>query len=135
MTLIEWNEKFETGFPPIDHEHRALISLINELFSKVSAKCSADEVGYYLGEIHVRIEAHFALEEKLMRDNRYAGYALHKENHDRLLETIRDIMDEVEREPGYDYETVLAGKISCWFGVHFRTLDRDFHATGLDRNH
>ncbi len=128
MSLIEWKDSFKSGFPPIDHEHRLLISLINELFAKISARCSRDEVNYYLGEIHAQIEAHFALEEKLMRDSNFADYATHKEDHDRLLETIRDIMEEVKNDPEYDCEIVLGGKMSAWFGVHFRTLDGNLHA-------
>ena len=31
MKLIEWRDKFQLGIPAVDHEHRELINLINEL--------------------------------------------------------------------------------------------------------
>ena len=31
MTLIEWKEQYSLGVPAVDHEHRALVDLINSI--------------------------------------------------------------------------------------------------------
>ncbi len=128
MALLSWKDALKSGHPSVDYEHENLISTINEMHDKmVGGDGSHDTIKHYLGEIHALIEAHFALEEKIMRDIDYAELAAHKADHDRLLEEIRDIMDQVEEEADFDYNSALAKKMSVWFALHFSTLDKDFH--------
>lgn len=128
MALVEWRSEFETGIPSIDYEHEHLITVINTLYDRAGKDAARDDVLDMLGEVHALIEAHFALEEKVMRDMRYADYPAHKADHDRLLEDIRDIMEDVEAGANPDFGDALRGRISHWFGEHFRTLDRKLHA-------
>ena len=79
-----------------------------------------------LGEIYAQIAAHFALEEKYMRETRYMAYAEHKEDHEILLDDLRDIMDQVEDDGTYD-EKRLSKDLSFWFSEHFRTHDAQLH--------
>lgn len=126
MPLIDWREEFALGLPDVDHEHRELIELINETHAKMSAASNPDLVTDFLGEIHARIAAHFALEEKIMRDLRYDGATTHKEDHERLLDEIRDIMDACEQGAGFDSDH-LAGRLEAWFTNHFKTEDARLH--------
>ena len=126
MTLLDWQTDFECGVVSIDHEHRQLIEVINDLYARIGDDSGNDEVTRLLGEIHGLIESHFALEEKLMRDASYANYGPHKADHDRLLDDIRDIMDSVHGGSDPVGEP-LAQRLRAWFSDHFRTLDRDLH--------
>lgn len=85
-----------------------------------------DAVAAFLGEINVRIGAHFALEEKEMRGRRYDQLAAHKADHERLLDEIRDLMDRYEDDQSFD-EQELARRLTDWFTVHFRTHDVRLH--------
>lgn len=128
MSVIEWKQDFKTGFPSIDYEHEHLIAVINSLADRISVDASFDEVDSHLAEIHGLVEAHFALEEKIMRDLKYVGYAEHKEDHDRLLDEIRDIMESVAANAAFDYRAALGERVGAWFGNHFRTLDPQLQA-------
>jgi hemerythrin len=79
-----------------------------------------------LGEICARIAAHFALEEREMRDLKYVGLGEHKRDHERLLEDILDIMADVESPRGYD-AALLENRLTAWFTEHFRTHDARLH--------
>ena len=37
MSLIEWKEEFSVGVPDVDHEHRELIALINQIHDRLEA--------------------------------------------------------------------------------------------------
>lgn len=123
MALIDWDERFRVGIASVDHEHRELIGLINALHERLGGGHS---VADFLGEIYTRISAHFALEEKIMRARKYDQYADHKADHERLLDEIRDIMDDYEDKRIYQDE-ILAGRLRSWFGDHFRTRDARLH--------
>ena len=123
MALLEWKDNYATGIASIDYEHEQLIVTINSMFEQTN-KASLIQT---LGEIHALVEAHFALEEKIMRDNRYPDYVAHKKDHDRLLDDIRDIMDDVDMGHEADTGVNLQDRMQSWFGNHFATLDRDLH--------
>lgn len=126
MELIEWKPEFAVGVPDVDYEHRRMIAMINELAAMLEQGGSGPRVEEILGEIHAGISAHFALEEKIMRERRYDRYAEHKADHERLLDDIRDIMDDCEDPRRFERE-VLAERLNAWFGVHFRTHDARLH--------
>jgi len=125
MTDIQWRPEFSTGVADVDHEHQQLIEWINRTLAAMrQEQAGADDVTELLGEVFARISAHFALEERVMRERAYDQFAEHKQDHERLLDEIRDIMDEHEFSEAADH---LVERLSAWFGVHFRTHDARFH--------
>jgi len=135
MPLIQWKNEFAIGIPAVDHEHQGMIALINALHDSLSKKTAArGEVVDMLGEIHARIAAHFALEEREMRQMRYDQFSDHKEDHEFLLDEIREIMDDVELGGAADYATSLSQRLERWFSEHFRTHDARLHRFLEGRN-
>ena len=127
MNLIAWRDEFAIGLPDVDHEHRELIAMINAAHeSLVGRDADAGRIVAALGEIHARIAAHFALEEREMRRLNYVALGEHKDDHERLLDDILDIMDAVESPRDYDPEA-LGARLSKWFTGHFRTHDSRLH--------
>ena len=126
MTLIDWNDNFRVGVDEVDHEHRELIEEINALHASMRKGADYDAVILALGEIYAQIAAHFALEEKMMRQSRYPAFLEHKQDHETLLDDLRDIMDEVEDDGTFD-ERSLARDLERWFSDHFRTHDARLH--------
>ncbi|MDH3351814.1 MAG: hemerythrin family protein [Gammaproteobacteria bacterium] len=129
MSRLQWRDEFSVGIAEVDHEHRELIQLINELQKDLRAGCDAEKILESLGEIYAQIAAHFALEERMMRKTRYPAYAEHKEDHETLMDDLRDIMDDVE-DDGILNETQLTDDLDRWFSDHFRTHDAKLHRSG-----
>jgi hemerythrin len=132
MSLIEWKDGFSVGVAAVDLEHRQLIELINELNDQAGEGAASEQTLAMLGEIYAQISAHFALEEKYMRETEYARFAEHKADHECLLDELRDIMDDVEDRAEYDADT-LGAKLERWFTVHFQTHDARLHAHEQER--
>jgi hemerythrin-like metal-binding protein len=131
--LIEWRDEFSIGLPDVDHEHREMISMINALHESLGPAVDGDRVVAALGEIHARIAAHFALEEREMHRLDYIAFLDHKADHERLLDDILDIMDSVEATAGYD-PVKFGRRLSKWFTEHFRTHDARLHRWLVGRN-
>jgi hemerythrin-like metal-binding protein len=126
MTLLPWRDEFRIGIEEVDHEHQELIGLINTLHSALGEDRSGDRVESFLGEIYANISAHFALEEKVMRARRYDALAVHKADHERLLDDLRDLMDEQAGGEILDEERFSA-RLAQWFAGHFQTHDARLH--------
>jgi hemerythrin-like metal-binding protein len=126
MAIIDWTAEFELGIPDIDTEHRELIALINELHADIGDTTPSADIVLRLQEIYRQIADHFAHEEQHMRDSRYMSYAEHKEDHEILLDDLRDIIKQVETVGRYPEER-LAADLKYWFSGHFRTHDARLH--------
>ena len=126
MNLVEWRDEFKIGIEEVDFEHQELIGLINDSYNEAKKEDSAMAVIDSLGEIFSKISAHFALEEKEMRELKYDQYEDHKQDHERLLDKIRDIMDEYEDISTLD-EKEFGQRLTDWFVNHFSTKDARLH--------
>jgi hemerythrin-like metal-binding protein len=126
MTLLRWQPNFTIGIAEVDHEHRTLIDLINRLHDALGERRSGERVEAFLGEIFADIAAHFALEEKVMRERRYDALAEHKADHERLLDDLRDLMDEQAQGLPLD-DKQFGARLAEWFSRHFQTQDARFH--------
>jgi hemerythrin len=127
MALLRWKSEYSVGIEAVDHEHRELIELINRLHERLSSEgSSATSVEAFFGDLLKNISAHFALEERFMRERRYDQLAQHKSDHERLLDELRDMMDgwiEGEKTVGDD----LARQLDAWFSRHFEIHDARLH--------
>jgi hemerythrin-like metal-binding protein len=126
MTLLEWRDDFRIGIEEVDHEHRELIEQLNALHAEFRGDGSSERVEGFLGEILAGVSAHFALEEKVMRARAYDAFADHKADHERLLDDLRDLMDE-QAGGGVLDEEAFAARLAEWFSAHFRTHDARLH--------
>jgi hemerythrin len=126
MTLLQWKPAYTLGIPSVDHEHRQLIALINETYEHLGGSADRDAIERCLEDIGAGIAAHFALEERHMREAGYAEYAAHKAEHEDLLDQIRELMDEFAADPGSG-RTALQQRLAEWFGGHFATFDARLH--------
>jgi hemerythrin-like metal-binding protein len=126
VTLLKWQANFRIGIGEVDHEHQALIELINSLHDALGAERSGERVEAFLGEIFADVSAHFALEEKVMRDRRYDALAEHKADHERLLDELRDLMD-AQAEGAVLDDKRFSAQLAHWFTGHFQTHDARFH--------
>lgn len=128
MALIEWRKDFETGFAGIDFEHQTLVESINDLHARIDQRGgNISGAIRHLSEIHALIEAHFALEERIMREEGFSRFKEHKADHSILLDEILDILDALSIGKDVDLDQSLGQKVRDWFTTHFSTFDRDFH--------
>lgn len=129
MSSLQWRDEFSVGIAEVDHEHRELIELINTLQKDLQAGSDTQKIVLSLGEIYAQIASHFALEEKMMRETHYPLFADHKEDHEVLLDDLRDIMDAVEDDGILD-EAQMTDDLDRWFSDHFKTHDAKLHRSG-----
>jgi hemerythrin len=133
MTLLNWKPEYSVGVESVDFEHREMIDLINAIYDAIEDKKNPQSIEHFLGEVHTTISAHFALEERVMRNANYEEFEAHKEDHEELLDEIRDLMDRYFDAPDRGLQ-LLQENLSGWFAGHFSTFDARLHGK-LDMPH
>lgn len=126
MSLLHWVSGYSLGIASVDHEHREMIAMINHIYDQMERSASAEEIEASLEDIYAGIASHFALEERYMREAGYQEYEAHKENHEELLDEIRDLMDCFVDDPEAGSKR-LKKSLADWFSVHFATFDARLH--------
>lgn len=130
--ILEWKDQYSLGNPALDHEHKELIRMINEVHEEIERVDGADDGAHViegLTEILGAVAAHFALEEKEMQSSSYSGMSAHKADHEKLLDEIYDLVELVEDTGVRDIREELSAVLEAWFGVHFQTFDREYHTS------
>jgi hemerythrin len=127
MTLIEWRDEFNIGIPAIDNEHHEMIDLLNEMAKSLETENDVASGMKFFGEVHSNISAHFALEERMMRQQNYDDLINHKADHEVLLDDIRYLMDEYEAGHYDQALNKLSGELERWFSNHFKKMDARLH--------
>ncbi len=128
MVLLQWKDEYATGIDEVDEEHRDLIDVINRLHELLLAEDARMTVPAFFARLLEGVSAHFALEERIMGESRYAELAAHREDHERLLEEIRDLMEAFGHAEEVD-SVDLAMRLEPWFRHHFATHDLRLHST------
>jgi len=126
MSLLQWKPEYSVGVQSMDDEHREMIDLINATYEKLTSDAAADQVEEYLGEILSTISMHFALEERIMQNAGYGEFHAHKDDHEVLLDRLRDLMDGYYDDPASGARR-LEQSLSDWFADHFSTFDARLH--------
>ena len=127
MKYLKWRDQFSVGVDSVDYEHQNLMDMINAIYAELEDQRDIAEIEKTISDVHAEISAHFALEERLMRNAGYAEYAAHKDDHEELLDQIRSMMDAIENDPEPALD-VLSEKLSDWFSGHFATFDARLHS-------
>ena len=124
MALLQWKEQYSVGIDAVDHEHKELIALINRLHDELAQKGDEPSIHAFFGDLYAGISAHFALEERFMRERHYDQLSQHKADHEGLLDEIREIMDDFE---GNESASAIGPRLDAWFSRHFETHDARLH--------
>jgi len=95
MKEIVWDEVLSVENEEIDNDHRILINLFNLLGRSVLSGTSREYVELVLEEL-IRCTAwHFSHEERLMMLSGYEGLEEHRQEHQELMESVREIQEEI----------------------------------------
>jgi len=124
MTLLDWKDEYALGIRPLDFEHRDLFERINDLYDSCARNDEPDNVYDCLGHLHARLSAHFALEEKVMREAKNPHYAAHKAEHDRFLDEVTEAVATFGTGAGEKNIDTFARQIRDWIVEHITTFDR-----------
>lgn len=121
---IVWSDDFLIGIEELDFEHRRLIEDINELHLELLLGVDIDQIEDTLSRILSRMQAHFALEERVMLSHKYPYYSEHKREHERLLDDYTELMAKFGKEQRLSKRESIESILRNWIVDHILTSDK-----------
>lgn len=86
--MFEWKEKYIVGIHEIDQQHKALVDLINRLFSAMQSGAGKDVLDDTLAGLIEYTRKHFLTEELLMENYDYPNLTEHQLAHRNFSEEV-----------------------------------------------
>jgi hemerythrin-like metal-binding protein len=113
MAYLNWNPAHETGIAGIDYDHHRLVQTLNGIHDLIEHGAAPAAIGEALAEFHTVAAAHFALEERILQDERHPELGTRRRTHYQLLDEVRDIM-EAHEAGAYQTPDILPATLRQW---------------------
>lgn len=126
--VVEWSESIAIGEPMVDHDHRILLALINQIASPENRNDAA-AVEFVLDELVNYTNFHFQREEELMAAAGYPGLEEHRAIHRRLVAEVTELQQRFSdaggsAAMGEDLSRYLVG----WLTRHVMEEDKKYQS-------
>jgi hemerythrin len=95
---ITWDESLSVDGGEIDEDHRRLVDLFNMLSRAVEEGDAAEYIDAVLEELISCTIWHFRHEERLMLMYKYDGLEAHKDEHNDLIDSVRELQQKFHKE-------------------------------------
>ena len=119
MKALDWSETLSIGDAVIDETHREFVACVNAL-------AEADEQGALpaLDAFLAHCELHFGQEARWMHDLDFGAAQCHRDEHDTVLTTAREVRRRVAAGEGnLEMVRFLAAAVAQWFESHAASMD------------
>jgi hemerythrin len=134
MALIDWNDKLATGVSAIDNDHKKLVQMVNALNEAMKTGQGKDIMGKLLKDLASYTMTHFAMEERLMKENKYPEEVEHCKQHEALRVQVRALI--AKQEAGAVAITLsVMNFLKDWLGTHIMNTDQKlgFFLKGINK--
>lgn len=129
MASIKWTRRMSVGVPELDHDHKGLLAVINELEVHTTNDVEEEVVRRSLNWLLRYAQTHFAREQAVMRSCNFPMLSEHIDEHrdfvNRMQETIASF-DESQVGPVDETRDVLITYLENWWRHHILAKDMKY---------
>jgi hemerythrin len=123
MRPFKWTDANAVFIPKLDHEHRILFQLAEDLRKEIEAGAEAERLRNMLRGLIAHAVEHFAHEEQIMREMSCPFYKWHKSQHDTLRKRVKQFVPQLDSATGEGARKLLEF-LSGWLRDHTGLTDR-----------
>jgi|SRR5476649_159705 hemerythrin-like metal-binding protein len=123
MKWSSWGEKDTTGHAGMDHAHKKLVDLINQLADRMENNKPKELCSNTLEQFIDLTKAHFIAEEHLMDRHRYPEAREHKALHATLLKDVLAFKEIYDASDTAEFMTLLV-ILDSWLDRDIMTADK-----------
>jgi hemerythrin-like metal-binding protein len=123
MEWIGWNQKHATGHAGMDHGHKKLMDLINQLADGMENNESKEYCSNTLEQFIEQAGIHFLAEEQLMDRLQYPRATEHKTVHANMLNDVLAFKTSYDASDTAEFITLLV-VLDSWLKRDIETADK-----------
>jgi hemerythrin len=125
----KWDSSLETGYEPIDVQHKQLFEAVCDLMDNCDGAHSGDQLRKSMDFLNSYTIKHFFDEEKIQQKYKYPDFQNHKKLHDDFKEVVKDLSHRLIMEgPSQKLVEEVRKKIYDWLVNHIKIQDKKIGA-------
>ena len=122
---LAWRSIMSTGIELIDHDHKRLVELINELQEATEFNVEEVQRQHILDEVVSYTKYHFSREEALMKLNNYPDFKAHQQQHRQMIREINQCLEEYGNDKSQAIDHI-ARFLKTWLLEHINGSDQEY---------
>ncbi|WNC72625.1 bacteriohemerythrin [Thalassotalea psychrophila] len=130
--IIKWKAEYTVGVKSLDLDHQKLITLLNQFNTAYDYDMGHAFEHQSLKDLIAYTEYHFTREEQMMADSNYPDLVEHKQQHQIMIDKIKQIEKKYE-DVGHDAFQEVSEFLSGWLINHINGTDKQY-TEHLNRN-
>lgn len=126
--IFKWTKDYETKLSEVDEQHYYLVTVTNDIATKISEKAlTKEELDSVFGELVEYAAYHFNTEEVLMKEKNIAKefFEDHVKNHRMFVEQVSQLYSEVGDGTNKEAIRSLLEFLISWLGFHILGQDKN----------
>lgn len=127
MPLATWHERYATGIPMIDDQHKELFRAINELHDGFQEGRPIEAIRPLMNFLLTYTISHFRTEESFMEEQGYPDLQRHQDEHAHLIRKVQDLKRQIEGQAPPSHGEV-AKFVGDWLKHHVSEVDMGYAA-------
>ena len=134
--IISWEEVYVVGIEQIDHQHKELVSLVNQLFQACleGNEHVAETFKETMSSMVDYVRFHFTAEQKLLTRINYPNFIEHKKQHDTLVLDILNAAKEYNEGKKFIPNNFVR-TLRDWVLSHIAVSDKSYAAYIQEQKH
>jgi len=123
-TNFGWKEIYSLDNSQLDDEHKTLFKIAEEAFIPVEPKLKREKIKDTLNKLYEFMKTHFKHEEEYMEKINYPQLEIHKELHNKIVNTINTFVKQLPTLNAESFEKELAKFIDTTIIRHIIQEDK-----------
>lgn len=126
--FMEWKPELSLGIPSIDAQHHKLVDMINELYDGFMSGRVDDSIGVVFTGLAEYAATHFAHEETVFAQTKYADTFAHKKEHDAFVSRVLSLKAKFDAGDRSILTQDLMLFLKNWLVKHIMGTDKKYVA-------
>jgi hemerythrin len=124
--IFEWREEYRINIKEMDWDHKELFTKINDVYQAIATRKDQCILQKTIESLTAFAGTHFEKEERLMLENRFPEYEWHKKKHEKFMEDVLEMRDEISSNGMKKHNAELVSFFKDWIINHILTADRKY---------
>ncbi len=125
LPIFYWRNEYCINIQKIDDHHKQMLTKANKLCEAIDSKKETPILDASIGFLIDFVLYHFAEEENLLKEHYYNDYESHQMKHQKLIEDIMKIKEQLSND-GIEMNMEVLDLFKDWIIDHILTEDRKY---------
>ncbi len=126
LPSLKWTDRFSVDHEVLDHDHRRLFTLFNDLSEAMQVGKSKAVISTVLDNLIDYTSVHFAREEQLMAAGSYPDLLAHRKLHEAFVAKVQQARERFSTSSSNTQAMETLNFVKDWLINHIQKSDRAY---------